>query len=100
MWRRVLFICFILFCLELGLLLLVLPWSELWERNLLAALFPGLRDLLLSSYVRGAISGLGILNLWVGLSDAWSFRRHMEELDRSLAEEERAARAAHPPSVK
>ena len=83
MWKRILFVVFILFCIELGLFLMLLPWSELWERNVLLTLFPGARPLMLSHYFRGAISGLGMVNLWVGLSDAWSFRENLAVLEKS-----------------
>lgn len=83
MWKRILLTVFILFCIELGLFLLVLPWSELWERNFLLARFPNIRTLLLNSYLRGAVSGLGLINLWVGLSDAWHFRETIERLERT-----------------
>lgn len=90
MWKRILFVLFILFCIGLGLVLLVLPWSELWGRNIFLSLFPELRPFLLSNYFRGALSGLGVVNLWVGLSDAWNFRESLAPLER---EERRPAEA-------
>ena len=81
MWKRLLFVLFVLFCLEVGLFLIILPWLELWERNILFAVLPDLKAALLNNYVRGAISGLGFINLWVGLSDAWHFRRNLASLD-------------------
>jgi hypothetical protein len=53
-------------CSALGAALLVLPWTILWERNCLAAQAPGWSALWLSPYLRGAVSGLGLVN--VGLS--------------------------------
>ncbi len=82
MWKRILFVIFILFSIELGLFLLLLPWSELWSRNAFLLWFPELRPLLLSNYVRGALSGLGVVNLWVGVSDAWNFRENMVLMER------------------
>jgi hypothetical protein len=54
---------------EVGLLLIVLPWSTFWERNYFAYVWPALRSLMTNNYVRGAISGLGVLNLLAGLSE-------------------------------
>ena len=54
--------------MEIGLLLIVLPWSAFWERNYFAY-WPTLRVLMTNNYVRGAISGLGVLNLLAGLSE-------------------------------
>jgi hypothetical protein len=57
------------FFLEVGLLLLVLPWSGFWEQNYFAESWPALGAWLKNDYVRGAISGLGIVNLSAGLVD-------------------------------
>ncbi len=65
---------YILYCVEIGMFLLVVPWSEVWESNLLMAYFPLLRPLYVNHYVRGAVSGLGVINLWLGVSHAWRFR--------------------------
>lgn len=48
---------------DLGLLILVLPWSHLWESNSLLARYPGLIPFALSGFVRGAISGVGLLDM-------------------------------------
>ena len=63
--RRLLLVAFFV---EIGLLLIVLPWSTFWERNYFAY-WPALRSLMTNNYVRGAISGLGVLNLLAGLSE-------------------------------
>lgn len=55
--------------LEVGLLLVVLPWTAFWDRNYLFDLVPALRTWLHSSYARGAVSGLGLLNLGLGLAE-------------------------------
>ena len=60
---------FVAFFLEVGLLLVVLPWSLFWERNYFATAWPWLRLLVGNHFVRGAVSGLGAVNLAVGLSD-------------------------------
>jgi hypothetical protein len=48
---------------DLGLLVLLLPWSHLWEGNSLLTLYPGLMPILLSGYVRGIVSGIGVLDM-------------------------------------
>jgi len=60
---------YVAFFLEVGLLLLVLPWSGFWEHNYFADLWPGVHDLITNNFVRGAISGLGVVNLLAGLAD-------------------------------
>jgi hypothetical protein len=57
------------FFLEAGLLLLVLPWSPLWDRNYFAAAWPGLRAIVTNNFFRGAVTGLGFVNLYAGLAD-------------------------------
>lgn len=53
---------------ELGLLLLVLPWSAFWDRNYFVAI-PALEPILTSPFLRGAISGLGLLNLAAAVAE-------------------------------
>ncbi|MGH9535332.1 MAG: hypothetical protein ACRD2E_10785 [Terriglobales bacterium] len=55
--------------LELGLLLLVLPWTGAWQHNYFLQQWPWLRDWALSPYVRGAVSGWGLVNLWLGTGE-------------------------------
>lgn len=64
--RRLLFVAFFV---EVGLLLVVLPWSTFWERNYFALLWPDLQLLLTNNFVRGGVSGLGVLNLVAGFSE-------------------------------
>jgi hypothetical protein len=55
--------------LEVGLLLVLVPWSGFWERNYFAASLPILQNILRNNYVRGAVSGLGIVNLLIGFDE-------------------------------
>src|ERR1700704_6065804 len=50
----------IVFCLEIGVVLLVFPWSDYWDNNFFSTWIPKLHDFWDNSYVRGAVSGLGI----------------------------------------
>ncbi len=47
----------------------MLPWSAFWERNYFADAWPPLGQLLTNNFVRGAITGLGIVNLVAGFAD-------------------------------
>ena len=60
---------YIAYFLEVGLFLVVVPWSTFWERNYFADRIPPLRDMLANHFVRGAVSGLGLVNLVAGLVD-------------------------------
>ena len=53
--------------LEVGIVLLVVPWSRFWDRNYFAESLPFVQAVMSNGFVRGAISGLGLLNLFAGL---------------------------------
>jgi hypothetical protein len=60
------------FFLEVGLLLMVLPWSAFWERNYFASVWPTIAPLIQNNFVRGAVTGVGIVNLVAGFADLTS----------------------------
>jgi len=67
--------------IEAGLLLVLIPWSAFWDRNYFADAVPGLHDFITNNFVRGAVSGLGVLNLFAALSelaDMFGRSRHDE----------------------
>jgi len=73
--QRVFVIVYVLFCIELGLALVVLPWlPDYWFSGAWLAPWPELRRLLLSGFVRGAVSGLGLLDIWLGIMEAIRYR--------------------------
>jgi hypothetical protein len=55
--------------LEVGLLLVVLPWSGFWDRNYFGSAWPELQRIITNNYVRGAVTGLGVVNLFAGVAD-------------------------------
>jgi hypothetical protein len=55
----------VLLCFELGVILLFVPWFPFWERNFFLDRYPQLIPFLLNTYLRGAISGLGLLDIWI-----------------------------------
>jgi hypothetical protein len=69
------FLFYIAFCVEAGFFLSVVPWSRLWEQNLLALQSPVAAAILRNGYVRGAVSGVGVVLLLVGLLEAYSLIR-------------------------
>ena len=52
-----------------GFLLILVPWSIFWDRNYFAQTLPALQSLMANNYVRGAISGLGLVNVYLGLAE-------------------------------
>lgn len=63
MLPRLLLFTLIVFCFELGIFLVVLPWTGLWERNFFLFRYPALAGLLLDFRLRGAITGLGLVDI-------------------------------------
>jgi hypothetical protein len=60
----------------LGLLVIVLPWTHYWDENHLFTVVPQLEWLAMNGAVRGIVSGLGILNIWIAISEAIRYREH------------------------
>jgi hypothetical protein len=44
-------------------------WPAFWEHNYFALAWPQLRPVLTNNFVRGAVSGLGFVNLVAGFAD-------------------------------
>jgi formate-dependent nitrite reductase membrane component NrfD len=68
--RRIEAIIRILVRLYLGLLVLVLPWLPFWTQNNLFTYDPILLTLASSGFVRGVISGLGLLGIILAVLEA------------------------------
>jgi hypothetical protein len=65
----------VLFCVYLGVLVMVLPWwTRIWDHNALMDAHPPLAAFLRNGAVRGVISGLGLLDIWIGISEAVHYR--------------------------
>ncbi len=80
------------FFLETGVVLLLAPWSEFWDRNYFAQALPLIHALMINNFVRGAVSGLGIVNISAAVAEMHAFfteRRigHVISLNRPAAEE-------------
>jgi hypothetical protein len=58
-----------LLLLELGVILICLPWwRQYWDHNFFLSRYPEIIRYLLHPVVRGMISGLGILDMMVAIS--------------------------------
>ena len=65
----------VVFCLEVGVVLLVLPWSDYWDNNFFSTWIPSLHRLWDNPYVRGAVSGLGMVNVVIAFGELFRLRR-------------------------
>ena len=96
MSSRLSVIFYIILCLEIGLVLTILPWvphgwmglSD-WGSNYFLVLaahktgFYGLQSFVASGWVRGAVSGVGILNLSMAVWETTHFGQTVRALDAS-----------------
>jgi hypothetical protein len=72
--HRLLVLLFVFVCAAAGVLLVVLPWTPQWTDNTLLLRYPDLRTLVASGFFRGLCSGLGLLDIWIGFSEALHYR--------------------------
>jgi hypothetical protein len=75
--QRISLFVLVLFCVYLGVLVLILPWwPRIWDHNMFIQARPMLAAFLHNGAVRGIISGLGLLDIWIGVSEAVHYRDH------------------------
>jgi hypothetical protein len=74
--QRLWLVVFVLFCLEVGIILTVLPWTKLWTDNSLLLSYPAAREFLMLGFVRGVVSGLGLVDIWMGVAEAVTYREN------------------------
>lgn len=82
-------IFFIVLCLLLGFYLILAPWDTLfgsWSDNYLLALvsdkagFPSIQRTVSSNWFRGAVTGLGVLNIVIAFWEAAHFNQSVKML--------------------
>lgn len=105
-------IFYIILCLEIGIVLTVLPWwpqgmwglSD-WGNNyflLYAAHKTGIQELqtvVASGWVRGAVSGVGLLNIGIAFWELFNFNRTVAALQHQTARPIRSVDHAAPTST-
>ena len=79
--RRLLIIALFL---EAGFVLVIVPWSSFWDRNYFATAVPVLHVIISNNFVRGAVSGLGLVNIATGIADLVSLFK-AKKVDPSVA---------------
>jgi hypothetical protein len=45
------------------------PWTSLWDQNFFADAVPALGDLMANQFVRGGVTGIGVVTAIAGLRD-------------------------------
>lgn len=64
-----------IFCFEVGVFLVIFPWMDYWSGNYFASFSPGWHEVWQSNYFRGALSGLGLVNIYIALVQVFRLRR-------------------------
>ena len=102
-------IFYIILCLEIGIFLTVLPWwpqgmwgiSD-WGNNYFLVYaarttgIQGLQTVVASGWVRGAVSGVGILNLGIAFWEIFNFKKTVRALQNQTDPIINAARPSTP----
>jgi len=69
--RRLFTIIYIVFCSELGIFLFILPWASFWRKNYFIDHYPLLSAISRNYFLRGAVSGLGLADIWLAVYEIW-----------------------------
>jgi hypothetical protein len=80
---RLLSVASIFFCFEIGLFLVFIPWSELWEGNYLLYYIPTFRPIVLHSFFRAGVTALGGIDILIGISELRNFVRSLRTSSRA-----------------
>jgi hypothetical protein len=72
--RRLAAVLFVFVCAVLGVILVAFPWTTQWTDNAIFLGRPVLSGILNHGFTRGVVTGLGILDIWIGFSTALHYR--------------------------
>ena len=73
--QRLSLVVLVIFCFYIGGLLALLPWSpRYWEQNGWLMGHPAVDAILQRGWVRGLVSGIGLLDVWIGISEMLHYR--------------------------
>lgn len=72
--RRLFIILYVLVTFEVGVILFVLPWISKWSQNYFADRSMLVAAVTRNYFVRGAVSGLGLVDVFLAAIELWRFR--------------------------
>jgi hypothetical protein len=73
--QRLSLVVLVLFCFYIGGLLAVLPWSShYWSQNGWVMSHPMLDLVVQQGWLRGVVTGLGLIDIWIGVSELLHYR--------------------------
>ena len=71
---RLLAIAYLVLCFELGVLLFLFPWVSVWTKNYFVEHSSLVAGLAHNYFFRGAVSGLGLADIWLACYEFWRLR--------------------------
>jgi len=81
--QRLSLIVLVLFCFYIGGLLTILPWSpRYFDSNGWLLAHPAVATFLGKSWMRGVLSGIGLIDIWIGVSELLHYRDYRPGRDR------------------
>ena len=63
-------ITYVIFCVWVGMMLAVIPWTAAWVNNGLVVDHPLLRSLVEANFTRGVVTGVGLVDIFLGIWEA------------------------------
>lgn len=87
MSAKITVIVYIVISFEIGILLLILPWSPWWHDNFFLYFITGklhapwMATFLTHKAVRGIVTGIGVLNILSGIYEMFRFRESVNQLN-------------------
>lgn len=73
--QRMSLVVLVLFCFYIGALMAVLPWSpRYWDQNAWLLAHPAVEAVLQMGWVRGLVTGVGLIDIWIGVSELLHYR--------------------------
>jgi hypothetical protein len=78
--HRLSLVVFVVFCIETGMMLAILPWFTIWDHNTFLSEYPSLRAAFQNNFVRGIATGLGLVDIWIGIWEAVHYHDPVSEV--------------------
>ena len=73
--KRLLPVFWTLLYFDVGVLLLLMPWASVWTKNYFVHYSPWMAAVAKNYFVRGAVSGIGLADVWLAAYSLWHLRR-------------------------
>lgn len=73
--QRVSLFILVIFCFYIGVIMVLLPWMpQFWQHNGWLVSHPAIHAFVQQGWFRGVLSGIGLIDIWIGISEALHYR--------------------------